>query len=308
MIIIKLSGGLGNNMFQYTASRTLAISKKIPFSYFKVKGFQYYKKSFLRYIRSLVLRKEDAFQKQLSNKDLSSYFVLNQSFFKINLYRVLWLLKNKKYKNFFIQKIDPLNYKNNEVNIDKSFFNVTFWTMLNGPFSSEKYFLIDRKIILNWFSPNIRIKRELKRLTSKFQDPPERRCCIHVRRGDALYMDKGYNLNGLGWGLPLEYYKFIIKNLPKNLLFIFVSDDPLWVEKNFSYLKKIIYNNNSEVIDLLMFSQCKYNVIARGIFSWWGGWLNKIENKVVDAPNLFIGIPKNICFPLGLDLVKEASS
>ena len=57
-----------------------------------------------------------------------------------------------------------------------------------------------------------------------------------------------------------------------------------------------------------MFSQCKYNVIARSTFSWWGAWLNKIENKVVYAPKFFIGIPKNICFPLGLDLGKEASS
>ena len=309
MIIIKLSGGLGNNMFQYAATRSLAISKKIPFSYYKVKGINYYKKKILRNIRKFLLGKEDLFQKQLSNKDLSDYFYLNQSSIKINFYRAFWFLLNKKYKKFFFQKIDPLNYKDKELNVDKSFFNISSFTNLSGSFSSEEYFLLDRDTILTWFSPNDKIKKQINKLTNALCYPPEQRCCIHVRRGDAMHMDKGYDLNGLGWGLPIEYYKFIIKALPKGLIFIFVSDDPSWVEKNFSYLKnKVIYKNNSEIIDLLMFSKCKYNIIARSTFSWWGAWLNQIEGKVVYAPKYFIGIPKNICFPLGLDLGEEASS
>ena len=309
MIIIKLSGGLGNNMFQYASSRSLAISKKIPFSYFKVTGISFYRKSILRNIRKVLLGKEHFFQKQLSNKDLSDYFDLDQSSFKINFYRILWLLTKKKYKKFFFQNIDPSKYKNNELNIDKAFFDIGPFTNLSGPFASEKYFLLDRDKVLTWFKPNNKVGKKLEKLTKALNCSSEQRCCIHVRRGDAMFMDKGYDLDGLGWGLPLEYYKFIIKNLPKNLLFIFVSDDPLWVENNFSYLKnKVIYKNNSEIIDLLMFSKCKYNVIARSTFSWWGAWLNKIEDKVVYAPKYFIGIPKNICFPLGLDLGEEASS
>ena len=38
-----------------------------------------------------------------------------------------------------------------------------------------------------------------------------------------------------------------------------------------------------------------------------GVLLNQYPDKVVYAPKFFIGMPKNICFPLGLDEGKEVS-
>ena len=42
MISIKLSGGLGNNMFEYAAARSLAVSKKFRFCYFSQKDLGFY--------------------------------------------------------------------------------------------------------------------------------------------------------------------------------------------------------------------------------------------------------------------------
>ena len=308
MIIIKLSGGLGNNMFQYVAVRSLAIYKNFPFSYYKVKGINYFYRKIIRILRKKLFNKEHIFQKQLSNNDLSKYFILDQPFLRMFLYRILWFFINKDVKLFFHQKINPNDYLLEETKIDNSFFNVKPYTKLSGPFSSEKYFMVNRDLILKWFEPKPKIKKKLDKLIDNHTQSVEKSCCIHVRRGDALFMDKGYDFNGLGWGLPIEYYKYIIDLLPNDLLFIFVSDDTKWVEENFSYLQnKLIYKDNPEIIDLLMFTKCKYNIIARSTFSWWGAWLNKIEDKVVYAPKYFIGIPKDFCFPLGLDLGEEAS-
>ena len=309
MIIIKLSGGLGNNMFQYVAVRSLAIKKNISFSYYKVQGIKYYYKNLIRLFRKIIFNKQDAFQKQVSNDDLSNYFILNHSNLKILVFRILWLLLNNSKKKYFHQKISPNQFIRNETHIDKSFFKISDNTKLSGPFSSERYFLVDRDLILSWFQPKQKVKKDLDKLISKITYTEGSRCCIHIRRGDALFMDKGYNLDGLGWGLPIDYYKYVIGLLPKNLIFIFVSDDPLWVEENFTFLKnKIIYRNNSEILDMLMFTKCKYNVIARSTFSWWGAWLNKVEDKVVYAPKNFIGLGTDVCFPLGLDLGKEVSN
>ena len=52
---------------------------------------------------------------------------------------------------------------------------------------------------------------------------------------------KVLTIKSYGWGLPKNYYKYLIEKLGLDLLFIFVSDDPEWVEKNFNYLPNKIF-------------------------------------------------------------------
>ncbi len=57
--------------------------------------------------------------------------------------------------------------------------------------------------------------------------PPERRCCIHVRRGDQLHHDKGLAWKEQGWTLPLEYYDVAVKRLPRDLFYVVTTDSPV---------------------------------------------------------------------------------
>ena len=43
MIIIKLSGGIGNNMFQYSSAKSVEIKKNLSFVYFNNKDLRYFK-------------------------------------------------------------------------------------------------------------------------------------------------------------------------------------------------------------------------------------------------------------------------
>ncbi len=308
MIVIKLSGGLGNNMFQYAAAKSIAKQKNINFIYFSNKDLRYFKLKIKKTLREVILRKKEKFYKQLSQKDLSEYFLIEENFFKIFFYRIIWILKNKKKKNLFVQKRLINDLRTNLDEIDVDVFKCKPWTKLEGSFSSEKYFL-NKETILNWFTLKKKYKKLLCQVERKIEFPTNLRCCVHVRRGDALFMDKGFDHLGMGWGLPLDYYKSIFKKLPINICYIFVSDDPDWVEKKFNFLKnKIVLRNNNEVIDMFIFTKCKYNVVARSTFSWWGAWLNQQPDKVVFAPKFFIGAPRNTCYPLGLDKGKEVSS
>lgn len=119
-------------------------------------------------------------------------------------------------------------------------------------------------------------------------------------------MDKGLAIDNYGWSLPFEYYQHVIGKLDSNLLFIFSSDDPDWAIEKFDYLpNKIFLRNNSEIVDMFIFTKCKFNILSRGTFSWWGAWLNQIPDKVVYAPKFFLGIKKKNCIPYGMDSGEE---
>ena len=250
--------------------------------------------------------KKDSLKKQISQRELSKYFKIEEGFIKLFFNRLIWITKSNKKK--FKYSYKKVFYKNkNSKYIRKDFFSCPDWTKLEGGFMSEEFF-VDRKKILEWFKPRDFYKRKIDQIEKTFNLPVEKRCCVHIRIGDALLMDKGSAYKGLGWGLPEEYYNFIFKKLSNDLLYIFVSDDPEWARNKFDYLpNKIFLKNNSEIVDMFIFSKCKYNVISRGTFSWWGAWLNQTPNKVVYAPKYFIGIPQKRCIPFGMDKGLEVS-
>lgn len=310
MIGIKLSGGLGNNLFEYASARSLAEYKKVRFCYFPKENINFYIKKIKKFILFKFFGKKELFKKQISKKDLSNYFNLDKKPFDNFINKILWSIsfekKIKYYDKKYNSKSDKQYFKKN---IDKKeIIELKNWTELVGCFASENYF-IEREQILKWFTPKDFYKRKIDMIEKKFHMPSKDRCCIHIRRGDALYMDKGLQYKGLGWSLPEFYYKYLIKKLGLNLLYIFLSDDPDWVQGRFDYLpNKIILKGNSEIIDIFIFSKCRINILSRGTFSWWGAWLNQIPNKEIYAPKYFLGIPERICVPHGMDKGKEVEN
>ena len=62
-------------------------------------------------------------------------------------------------------------------------------------------------------------------------------------------------------------------------------------------MAKIIFRNNPDVVDMFVFTICKYNIISNSTFSNWGAWLNDIDNKVVFAPKFNLGWHKRAWIP-----------
>ena len=52
---------------------------------------------------------------------------------------------------------------------------------------------------------------------------------------------KVLSLKAMAGGVPKNYYKYLIDNIGLDFLFIFVSDDPDWIERNFNYLPNKIF-------------------------------------------------------------------
>jgi len=85
-----------------------------------------------------------------------------------------------------------------------------------------------------------------------------------------------------------QYLDSILDN-KKNVFMVF-SDDILWCKENFNYLENIIYiEDEIDYIDMYIMSLCKHNIIANSSFSWWGAYLNQYRNKKVIAPSVWFG-------------------
>lgn len=112
---------------------------------------------------------------------------------------------------------------------------------------------------------------------------------LHIRRGDYASCKKTRSFHGL---CTPEYYHRAIEHLrsriPKVRLFAF-SDDPAWVNEHLGdrYPDMTVVSHNKAEAghhDMQLMSLCNHNITANSSFSWWGAWLNQADDKIVIAP------------------------
>lgn len=106
---------------------------------------------------------------------------------------------------------------------------------------------------------------------------------IHIRRGDYLNFPLHHPLP------PMDYYNRAIENLKdiSNNFMVF-SDDIEWCRNNLSS-DFLFSEEKDEFIDLFKMSRCSNFIIANSSFSWWGSFLNPNKNKIIYAPNNWVG-------------------
>jgi Glycosyl transferase family 11 len=108
---------------------------------------------------------------------------------------------------------------------------------------------------------------------------------VHVRRGDATVPAEGKVI------LPKEYYARAIAQVREKFgdatLFVF-SDDISFAKENLGLQAKTVFvDHNDDYMaheDLRLMSSCHHHIIANSTFSWWGAWLNPRLDKMVIAP------------------------
>jgi len=112
---------------------------------------------------------------------------------------------------------------------------------------------------------------------------------IHIRRGDYVNHPWFKGICDIG------YYKrafTYIEDSVKPELYCVLSNDVDLCRKElepFMPKDKIVYvdwnRGRESYVDMQIMSLCKHNIIANSSFSWWGAWLNKNPQKIVIAPS-----------------------
>lgn len=281
MIIVELAGGLGNQMFQYAAGRTLALKHdtdlKLSLSLLRDDKLRKYELLNFNIVENFATDKEVQQLTRLAPGSLRFYLhkmskILNRHT-GLNLQRVL----------------APALIEEKTMNYDPSVIDSGENTVLSGYWQSEKYFLPIRASLLNDFTLKFPIHRSANETLNQIEATES--VAIHVRRGDYVSNPDTAQTHGT---CSLEYYsaafKYLSERLTKPIFFIF-SDDIGWCRSHLNFGSNTFYvehhGHARACDDLFLMSQCRHNVIANSSYSWWSAWLNKNIDKMIIAPRLW---------------------
>lgn len=261
MIIVSVSGGLGNQMFQYAFGQSLQKRKNIEVKY---------KLNF----DGLVNRKFE-----LDNFNISGKLIGDEEFGSF------WRDKEgviTKTRNRFSRYYKKSIVREQHYHYDSNLFSVPSNCMIEGHFQSEKYFIDIASDIRTEFSFKTPLGGENAIQAESIKKTNS--VSLHIRRGDYLKIPL-FPVYGL------EYYQkainWILQVVTEPVFYIF-SNDHDWCRKNIPIDNPTYFvSHNTEenpYFDLYLMSLCKHNIIANSSFSWWAAWLNTNTNKRIIAP------------------------
>jgi hypothetical protein len=266
MIIVRLAGGLGNQMFQYACGRALAA----------------------RYSTSLALDHSFLEDRTLREGFTPRNYELNAFGIDLKIRRAaINMLFNAQQAS--ARGREYVYYKESKQAFDNYFFAMGPNQYIHGYFQDEQYFSDIVEYLRDDFKFIHTPSRQNQVLADKIADT-RNPVSVHVRRGDYLTIHNGEYY----YICSPEYYSAAVKHIKERVgepvFYVFSADDPKWAHDVFQKIDAdycIIGKENAgkySYEDMRMMSLCRHHIIANSSFSWWGAWLNRSSDKIVVCP------------------------
>lgn len=267
MVIIKNTGGIGNQMFIYAL-----------YHHLKIKGYECKidMNTFVQKLNHEETKLTDIFSNvifSMANREDINCVADNNMNLLSRIRRKFFRLKHTHIKNH------DLKYVN--LNLD-NYSNC----YLDGYWQSEKYFKENEQKIRDvFFFPKL-VSKENCRLEKRILESDS--ISIHIRKGIDYQSSSFSNVCGH------KYYQdaiYLMKEKIKYPTFYIFTDNIEWTLNNLD-LSDCAYEHvdwnpffgTNCYLDMQLMSLCKHNIIANSTYSWWGAWLNQNENAIKVAP------------------------
>lgn len=309
MNIIRMSGGLGNQMFQYALYLKLrSMGKEVKFDDIN----EYRGEN----TRPIVLAVFGVDYPKATWAEITAFTDGSME------------LRKRIRRNLFGRK--AIEYE------EKGFFDpqvLGFDSMyLRGAFQSERYFEDIKDEVRSTYQfpelEELHLPQKHYNSTKGYLDRIEgcEAVALHMYRGDSRNNEELYD------GICTEKYyegavRYIQERYPQAIFFIF-SNEPKWVKGWVISLMKsqieegmsrqeiknlenrfVMVETNSEYtgyLDMFLMSRCRHNIISNSSFSWWGAWLNENPDKLICAPSRWInGMEGDEVYTKGMTLLDE---
>lgn len=263
MIVLRLRGGLGNQLFQYAAGQSLALYHRVPL---KLDTYYY---SYHPY-RTFALDHFHTEYEQADEAEITSFVGktrLEKLFHKKTNYRYCRRAFGQPYYHFY-----------------PDFYQLPNDIYLSGYWQSERYFRPYASVIRKHLVPRAAPNEQNARLIDEMRRTQS--VSLHVRHGD--YTNPSFD--DFFATLDVSYYNAAIRRMRQQTnaprFFVF-SDDIPWCRQTFADLDAtfVAHNQGKDAYwDLWLMAQCRHHIIANSSFSWWGAWLDERPDKRVIAP------------------------
>ncbi len=277
MIVVRLQGGLGNQMFQYALGKCLAMKNKTEL------------KLDLTLLLDRTPSKHAAFRDfDLDIFDIDVNFASQEEIIYFNGRRGKTQIQ--KAGNFIKNRFLP---KRVVIEKGRQFHPEVLLTKDNkclaGSWQSYLYFESIDKLLIEEFVIKESFLCDTFLNYKKQIELTEVAVSLHVRRGDYVTNELYNDILGV---LDPGYYHRAIAALSLNQnetkIFVF-SDDLEWCKKNFDFNFETIFVDQERTkkgvaSDLALMTICKHNILSNSSFAWWGAWLGLASDKKVVAP------------------------
>lgn len=282
MIIVRLLGGLGNQMFQYAAGLALAEARRTVLK-LNVSWFREYAEyeSHNRYALSC-LNITEQFATEAELEHCRAPQLTRTERWGVSLARSLCLYGHVRRHT----REDLWHYPPTFAHYPE-FTDLPDGTSLDGMFQTEKFFTPVADLLRLHFSFRYPPQPAVAELATRIRSGPS--AAIHFRRGD--YTRNASFAKEMGV-VSLDYYHRAVRLLrersPDATLYIF-SDDIEAVAREFQppgphvFVRCVKPWHAYDKIRLM--SLCDHIAIANSTFSWWAAWLNPSPDKLVIVPD-----------------------
>lgn len=297
MIYLRISNGLGNQMFQYAFGRQIQEIYHMPLV---LEVFRYH--DFVEKLRPLgTEKKRDFLLERLSipfgnaSEDrngcvvangLQSIIVTGRSFLKR-----CWAKSIRKIPQTgadgYSRMIKRGIYATNDIISFYPFERTNAKSIiLHGWFMSEKYF----HDIAPTIKKELRVREvssdAVRQLANRMMQ--EDSVCVHVRRGDYIGHSRFDVCTEDYFRRAVDYVKECVAD---PVLYVF-SNNPAeldWIREHYPFLEDahFVKEGQDELDDLYLMYHCRHHIISNSTFSWWGSYL-KLQEGITICPERWL--------------------
>ncbi len=272
MIVVRVMGGLGNQMFQDAAGLRLArvrrVELKLDLSYYE------------RPPRGSTPRKFE-----LDRLNISAPVAIPEEIGRFTRDPTgghrWWRLVPR-----LLGASGPRWIREGTMRFDPRVLRAPRNAYMDGYWQSERYFRDAGDRVRSEFTFRDPLEGKSREIADRIGSCES--VSLHVRRGDYVSHSRVAARHG---ACPLEYYRRAAAEIAGRVgrpeFFVF-SDDAKWARDNVQtgFPSTFVDHNDPEhgFEDMHLMSLCRHHVIANSSFSWWGAWLSRPLNRIVIGP------------------------